>query len=83
MSEECPHNDFEIYGSVEGGDKTIWFWERINGEAFDTFLKKAKGGTVKELIEQGKTTFPHPWAGECGSSSIKSKIKKNNMRLQV
>lgn len=80
-SREYPHQDFEIYDSVEGGDQIIWFWKRVNGNAFDEFIKEVKGNTVDELIKQGRNTFPYAWAGECSAKSLMTKIKKFNMNL--
>ncbi|MNH75632.1 hypothetical protein D3C73_278810 [compost metagenome] len=80
-SKEHPHEDFEIYDSVEDGDQIIWFWKRVNSEAFDKFIKATKGYSTEELIKQGRNTFPYAWAGECSANNLKTKIKRFNMSL--
>lgn len=80
-SDVNPHEDFEIYGGIGEMGEEVWFWERVNHEAFNEFMNIKKGGTVEELIKQGKNTYPYAWAGECNSSALKAKIRKSDMRL--
>lgn len=52
----------------------IFFWERVNREAFSKFIEEKKG-------RYSETTYPYAWCGESKKSSLVAKIKKNNMRL--
>lgn len=53
----------------------IFFWRRINDEAFDKFVVSKKG-------EKYETTFPYAWCGECKKSGIINKIRKYDMKLK-
>jgi hypothetical protein len=79
FSVESPHEDFVIYDVVKEMESKVWFWKRVNDQAFEDFVKIKKGYSVSELIKQGKNTYPYTWAGECSESSLRSKIKKYRM----
>lgn len=93
-SKTHPQEDFIIYDwiskSGEMGDEEvskakeedrIYFWMRTNEDAFEQSVKEKKGYSVKELIVQGKNTYPYAWCGETGRSALVNKIKKYNMKL--
>lgn len=83
ISKEFPHENFKIYGGTEYSDEFIWFWERSNESAFEEFIVQKKGASIKELIGQGKNTYPYVYAGECSSKALKGRVKKYDMRLKV
>ncbi|ODA08220.1 hypothetical protein [Paenibacillus polymyxa] len=83
ISKEYPHEDFEIYGGTESMYEWLWFWERINKQAFDEYIVKKKGSTPEELTKQGRNTYPYAWTGECSGANLKTKIKKYNMVLKI
>ncbi|WP_079709805.1 hypothetical protein [Paraliobacillus ryukyuensis] len=53
----------------------IFFWERINREAFNDFIDKVKG-------KDSENTYPYAWCGESRKATIVNKIKNNNMILR-
>ncbi|QSF43454.1 hypothetical protein [Paenibacillus tianjinensis] len=83
ISKESPRENFKIYGGTEYNDEFIWFWERANESAFEEFIIQKKGASIKELIKQGKNTYPYVFAGECNSKTLKERIKKYNMQLKI
>lgn len=52
----------------------IYFWRRINDDAFEKFIVSKKGVNYE-------STYPYAWSGETKKKSIVNKIKKNNMKL--
>ena len=52
----------------------IYFWRRINDDAFEKFIVRKKGVNCE-------STYPYAWSGETKKQTIVSKIKKNNMTL--
>lgn len=79
ISEKYPHENFVIYDGIP--EDKVLFWRRSNSSAFEQFITHKKGSSIDELISNGKNTYPYAWAGECSISSLKSKIKKYEMRL--
>lgn len=71
-------SDMEIYETLpfEKLPETakIYFWERVNDNAFDEFVKSKKG-------EDYENTYPYAWSGECKKQVLVNKIKKYNMEL--
>ena len=71
-------SDMELYGEYEFDElpetAKIFFWKRINLEAFDKFVASKKG-------EDYDTTFPYANCGECKKGTLVNKIKKYNMKL--
>jgi hypothetical protein len=51
----------------------IFFWERVDREAFLKFVKEKKGDS--------DSTYPYAWCGESKKGYLMSKIKKYNMKL--
>ena len=70
--------DFVNYEFCDSGkiDKygTIICWCNINKTEFDKFIE-LKFGNDRE------TTYPYPFAGECGVQAIKQRIKKYNLEF--
>ncbi|MEM5009304.1 hypothetical protein WKH57_01155 [Niallia taxi] len=52
----------------------IFFWERINRQAFFNFVEGKKGVNYD-------TTYPYSWCGETKKQTIVNKIKKYGMKL--
>lgn len=80
ISEDYPHEDFIIYIKLD--DEDVVCWKKANDKAFREFIKHKKGMCIDDLIENGRNTYPYAYAGECSSKSLKSKIKKYNMKLR-
>ena len=52
----------------------VFFWERLDREAFFKFVDEKKG-------KNRESTYPYAWCGESKKSSLVAKIKKNDMKL--
>lgn len=86
ISEDSPHENFEIYDVIEqewdNHPKEVFYcWKRTNIKEFNEFVAIKKGMSLEDFEKSTKTTFPYAWCGESKKSSISAKIKKNNMRL--
>lgn len=71
LEKEYDLNDFENLPE----SAKVFFWRRINDEAFDDFVKSKKGDNYE-------STYPYTWCGESKKTVLVSKIKKYNMKLK-
>lgn len=72
------HADMSIYVC----DEYCICWTCINRDAFDRYVSKKKGvKNIQELLDNGKNTFPYPYAGECNLKSFNQRLKKYNLEL--
>lgn len=77
-SKTHPQNDI----SVCWCDDTHVGWLCANEEAFDKYVSEKKGvKSIKELLANGKDTFPYPFSGECSRKSFMQRLKKYNLEL--
>ena len=71
-------SDMELYGEYEFDElpetAKIFFWKRVNDDAFHEFIVSKKG-------ENYDSAFPYANCGECKKGTLVNKIKKYNMKL--
>lgn len=77
-SKSHPHADM----SVHVCDEDCICWTCANEEAFDRYVSEKKGvKNIKELLDNGKNTFPYPYSGECSLKSFNQRLRKYNLEL--
>ena len=78
-------SDMEIYEPLEFNElpekAKIFFWERVDIEAFNKFVADKKGLSYEDFMESNKNTYPYAWAGESKKPVLTKKIKQDNMKL--